>query len=61
MVIQVPDFIRRLINSIFFYHDGLTATYEVFNLGAINDAFVVSLKMIFVDEDFDFYFQAFRT
>lgn len=60
-MIQVPDFIRCLINSIFFYHDGLTATYEVFNLSAINDAFVVSLKMIIVDKDFYVYFQAFGT
>ena len=61
MVIQVPVFIRRLINSIFFYHDELTATYEVFKIAAINDAFVVPLKMIIIDEDFGFYFQAFRT
>ena len=61
MVIQVSDFIRRLIISIFFYHDGLIATYEVFKIAAINDAFVVALKMIIIDEDFDFYFQAFRT
>ena len=60
-MIQVPDFIRCLINSIFFYHDSLIANYEVFNLGAINDAFVVSLKMIIVEEGFDFYFQAFGT
>ena len=61
MVIQVPDFIRRLINSIFFYHEGLTATNEVFKIGAIKDAFVGTLKMIIIHEDFDFYFQAFRT
>ena len=61
MVIQVPDFIGRLNNSVFFYHDGLTATYEVFKIGVINDAFVLSLKMIIIDEVFDFYFQAFRT
>ena len=60
-LVNVVIYVVRIYGGVNLGIPGLIHAYSTSASHAIKDAFVGTLKMIIIHEDFDFYFQAFRT